>query len=72
MARQLNVISVCGSLRKGSYNRMVMNLLPGSLFLATQVGGEPISAGHGFPVRLVVPGRRGYHWVKWLSRIEAA
>ena len=24
-----NVISICGSLRKGSYNRMVMNLLPG-------------------------------------------
>jgi chromate reductase len=27
--RQLNVISICGSLRKGSYNRMVMNALPG-------------------------------------------
>ena len=24
-----NVISICGSLRKGSYNRIVMNLLPG-------------------------------------------
>jgi chromate reductase len=24
-----NVISICGSLRKGSFNRMVMNLLPG-------------------------------------------
>src|SRR5271166_5773855 len=24
-----NVISICGSLRKGSYNRMVMKLLPG-------------------------------------------
>jgi chromate reductase, NAD(P)H dehydrogenase (quinone) len=24
----LNVISICGSLRKGSYNRIVMNLLP--------------------------------------------
>ena len=23
-----NVVSICGSLRKGSYNRMVMNLLP--------------------------------------------
>jgi DMSO/TMAO reductase YedYZ molybdopterin-dependent catalytic subunit len=38
--------------------------------LATQVGGEPISPGHGYPVRLVVPGRRGYHWVKWVARIE--
>ena len=25
----LSVISICGSLRKGSYNRMVLNLLPG-------------------------------------------
>ena len=24
----MNVISICGSLRKGSYNRIVMNLLP--------------------------------------------
>jgi chromate reductase, NAD(P)H dehydrogenase (quinone) len=27
--RTLNVISICGSLRKGSFNRMVVNLLPG-------------------------------------------
>ncbi len=27
--RILNVISICGSLRRGSYNRMVMNALPG-------------------------------------------
>ena len=26
--RTLNVISICGSLRKGSYNRIVMNALP--------------------------------------------
>src|SRR5918911_2354153 len=29
MATTLNVISICGSLRKGSFNRMVMNALPG-------------------------------------------
>jgi len=29
MTDTLNVIAICGSLRKGSYNRMVMNLLPG-------------------------------------------
>ena len=27
--RKLDVISICGSLRKGSYNRIVMNALPG-------------------------------------------
>jgi len=43
-----------------------------SIVLATLVGGEPLSASHGFPARLVVPGRRGFWWVKWVERIEAS
>jgi len=42
-----------------------------NLLLATRVGGRPLSAGHGFPVRLVAPGRRGFWWVKWVDRVEA-
>jgi DMSO/TMAO reductase YedYZ molybdopterin-dependent catalytic subunit len=42
------------------------------LLLATQVGDEPLSAGHGYPVRLVAPGRRGYQWVKWVTHIEVS
>jgi len=40
------------------------------VWLALEVGGEPLSPGHGFPVRLVAPGRRGFWWVKWVQQVE--
>jgi len=38
--------------------------------LATHVDGERLTHGHGFPLRLVAPGRRGYQWVKWVEEVR--
>jgi DMSO/TMAO reductase YedYZ molybdopterin-dependent catalytic subunit len=38
--------------------------------LATRMNGELLSANHGFPLRLFVPGWYGVASVKWLRRIE--
>jgi DMSO/TMAO reductase YedYZ molybdopterin-dependent catalytic subunit len=40
------------------------------ILLATHVGGEALALEHGFPIRAVVPSRRGWFWVKWLAQIE--
>ena len=42
----------------------------GSMLLATRVAGSPLQAGNGFPARLVVPGQRGFAWVKWVVSIQ--
>jgi DMSO/TMAO reductase YedYZ molybdopterin-dependent catalytic subunit len=62
--RSVDVVSVTG------YRRRLPLSDAQHLLLATQVAGRPLSAGHGAPVRLVAPGRRGFWWVKWVTRIE--
>ena len=42
------------------------------VLLATHVGGDVLSHMHGFPLRAVVPTRRGWFWVKWLSEIQVS
>ncbi|MGH7765632.1 MAG: molybdopterin-dependent oxidoreductase, partial [Candidatus Dormibacteraceae bacterium] len=42
----------------------------GSLVLATRFGGQRLDPGHGYPLRLVVPNRRGFWWVKWVVAVE--
>jgi DMSO/TMAO reductase YedYZ molybdopterin-dependent catalytic subunit len=44
----------------------------GGLLLATHVGDELLSTGHGFPLRLVASGHRGYGWVKWIAEVEVS
>jgi hypothetical protein len=61
----LNVRSITG------YSRRFGIEDAGRLLLATRLAGGPLDAGHGYPVRLVVPGQRGFAWVKWVVAIEA-
>ena len=53
----------------GYYRRFSLEEAEG-LLLATRVGGETLSHRHGFPLRLVAPGKRGYQWVKWVVALE--
>ena len=53
----------------GYYRRFSLEEAEGYM-LATRIGGAELSRGHGFPARLVAPGKRGFEWVKWVTRIE--
>jgi DMSO/TMAO reductase YedYZ molybdopterin-dependent catalytic subunit len=61
----LNVRSVTG------YSRRFPAGAAPRLLLATRLDGSRLDAGNGFPVRLVVPGQRGFTWVKWVNAIDA-
>ena len=40
--------------------------------LATAVSGVSLPPANGAPCRLVVPGRRGLDWVKWVEDVSLA
>lgn len=40
------------------------------MLLAYGVADAPLPHGHGAPLRLVIPQRRGYDWVKWVTHIH--
>jgi DMSO/TMAO reductase YedYZ molybdopterin-dependent catalytic subunit len=65
-ARSIVITSVTG------YKRAYPVAEARTLLLATRVAGKPLDHGHGFPARIVAPGRRGYWWVKWVRKVEAS
>jgi DMSO/TMAO reductase YedYZ molybdopterin-dependent catalytic subunit len=42
------------------------------LLIATHVGGETLSTGHGYPARLIAPDHRGFQWIKWVIQVHVA
>ena len=55
----------------GYWRRFPLSAANGML-LATHVGGERLEHLHGAPLRLVIPDRRGFEWVKWVTEVEAS
>jgi DMSO/TMAO reductase YedYZ molybdopterin-dependent catalytic subunit len=45
-------------------------LQAGDVHLAYEMNGQPLPVNHGFPLRILIPGKYGYKQPKWLTRIE--
>jgi DMSO/TMAO reductase YedYZ molybdopterin-dependent catalytic subunit len=48
------------------------DLAKSGAILAWEMNGEPLTADHGFPVRVVVPGWYGVQNVKWVNALEVS
>ena len=72
-ARRLRFYGSDGFTNNLPLNRVYGTQPPGLVepLLVYAMNGAPLTAEHGFPVRLVVYEQYGYKNVKWLSRIEA-
>ena len=63
-ARSVKITSATGYYRRFTIAEARQYLL------ATHVGDGPLSRGHGYPLRLVAPDKRGFEWVKWITHVE--
>lgn len=63
-ARSFKVTSITG------YSRLFPMSDAATTYLALGYGDRPLRRGHGAPVRIVAPSRRGPWWIKWVVEIE--
>lgn len=40
------------------------------VFLAYSVDGKTLPQAHGYPLRLIVKGKYGLYWLKWVTEVE--
>jgi DMSO/TMAO reductase YedYZ molybdopterin-dependent catalytic subunit len=48
----------------------VEEALKDDVILAYKMNGKQLAPEHGYPLRLVVPGKYGMKWPKWINKIE--
>ena len=53
-----------------SISHKIGYVLREDVVLALKMNGVDLPEEHGFPLRLVAPGKYGYKWAKWITRIE--
>ena len=52
------------------YRRIFPMADAATTYLAVGYDGQPLRRGHGAPVRVVAPSRRGPWWIKWVESVE--
>ncbi len=63
-ARSIQVTSATG------YRRLFPLSSASSVYLCVGYDGRRLHGGHGAPVRIVAPNRRGPWWIKWVTDVE--
>ena len=53
----------------GYESSMDFSELADDWIIAFKVDGRPLTKDEGAPARIIIPGRYGYKWVRWLSKI---
>jgi DMSO/TMAO reductase YedYZ molybdopterin-dependent catalytic subunit len=71
LPEKLEGLRVLASSMDGYYSSVPIELaLDEASYIAYEMNGEPLPYDHGFPARIIIPGRYGMKQPKWLKSIE--